>query len=143
MIILISAVIIVLYIILIAFTLHNLNSILDFNKKVIFTVSGLVLIIICTFIVFSISASGLQYNNTEIIGKVRLIMLAVFTPVNGMVTMPYLSNLISKTYSNTISLEKLKKRIILMLLIFLTVLIFECSYLRNIQLGIISIINNM
>ena len=143
MIILISAVTIILYIILFAFTLHNLNPIIEHKKKILFIVVQIAIMLIATFVVFSISSSGIQYESPEMIQNVRLVMLAVFVPVNGMIVMPYLASVVSKIYTHNITQEKVKKRFIIISIVFIVILILECSYFRTTQLGIINLINHM
>lgn len=143
MLILITVVTIVLYIILFGFTIHNLNPILEPKMKILFFIIGLVCMLITTFIVFSISASGVQYENPKMVGNIRLIMLAVFIPVNGIITMPYIANIASKIYTDNITQEKAKSRFIMIAIIFIVILVFECSYFRKTQIGIINLINHM
>lgn len=143
MIILITVATTILYIILIAFTWHNINSILEMKKKLMFFVISLVLMLVATFIAFTISSAGIRYDSPDMIKNVRLIMLAVFTPVNGMIVMPYLASVVSKIYTHDITQEKVRKRLIIISIIFIIVIIFECSYFRTTQLGILNLINHM
>ena len=141
MIILIAAITAILYIILISFTLHNLSLVANRKVKFIYVILGLTVMLICTFIVFYISSAGLDYKNTNMIKKIRNIMLAVFVPVNGLIIMPYLANMLSKIGTNEITQEKFKKRLLILAIILIVVLIFECSYFKNTQLGILKIVN--
>lgn len=143
MIILITAITIVLYIILVAFTMHNLSSAIDNKIKIAYIVIGLIIMLITTLIIFNISAGGVEYENDNMIGNVRNIILAVFVPVNGIITMPYLANLLSKINSDEITQEKFKKKVIILAIIFIVVLLFECSYFKSTQLGIIKIFKEM
>lgn len=142
MIILISVVTTILYIILFAFTFHNLNSILEMKKKILFFAISIAVMIIITFLVFGISSLGIQYETPEMAKNVRLILLAVFVPVNGMITMPYLASIVSKIDTHNITQERIKRRLIIISIIFIIVLIFECSYFKTTQLGIINLINS-
>ena len=142
MIILIAAITIILYIILISFTLHNLSLVENNKVKVIYIIIGLLVMLICTFIAYIISSRGIEYSDTELIKKIRNMLLLVFIPVNGLIIMPYLANLLSKIGSNQITQEKFKKRIIILGVIFIIVLAFESSYFKSTQLGIINMIIN-
>ena len=142
MIILIATVSIILYIILFSFTLHNLSTVLNVKTKVVFMAISMVAMLVFTHIVFSISTNGLNYYIPDMVGKVRLIMLIVFIPVNGLIVMPYLANTVSKIINHDITQEKTNKRIITLLIIFVLVLIFECYYFKTTQQGIINLINN-
>lgn len=141
MIILIATITVILYIILISSTLHNLGSVADNKVKILYMVVLLVIILICTLITFYISATGVEYENTKMIGNIRNMILAVFVPVNGLIVMPYLANLLSKIGSNNITQEKFKKRLVILVITFFVILIFECSYFKSTQLGILKLIN--
>ena len=142
MVILIATITVVLYIILISFTLHNLSLVENKTAKIVYVTIGLIVMIVCTWITFYFSTKGVNYQNSNIIGNVRNVLLAVFVPVNGIVVMPYLANMLSKIGLNEITQEKFKKRIIILGVIFIIVLIFECSYFKNIQIGILKILEN-
>ena len=141
MIILIAIITAILYIILISFTLHNLSSVANTKVKYIYIILGLAIMLICTVIVFYLSLTGLDYKNTNIVTRIRNIMITVFTPVNGLIVMPYLANNLSKIGTNEITQEKFKKRLLILNIIFIVVLIFECSYFKNTQLGILKMIS--
>ena len=141
MIILIATITVILYIILISFTIHNLSLVENKNVKIVYIILGLVVMLISTWITFQISASGINYTNNAMVGNVRNILLAVFVPVNGLVTMPYMASMLSKIGTNEITQEKFKKRIIILAVIFLAVLIFECSYFKSTQIGIIKMLD--
>ncbi len=142
MIILIAAITIILYIILISFSLHNLSLVESNKVKVAYIIIGLLMMLICTFITYIISSRGVEYSDIELIKKIRNMLLLVFIPVNGLIIMPYLANLLSKIGLNQITQEKFKKRIIILGVIFIIILIFESSYFRSTQLGIINMIIN-
>lgn len=140
MIILIATITAILYIILISFTIHNLKPIKNNNVKITCIAMGLVIMLISTWITFQISASSVNYTNNAMVGNVRNMLLAVFVPVNGLITMPYLANMLSKIGTNEITKEKFKKRLIILVIIFLVVLIFECSYFKSTQIGIVKML---
>ena len=75
------------------------------------------------------------------IGTVRNMLIAIFTPINGLIVIPYVANMINKIKIDDITPEKFQKGVILIGIIFLIVLILECSYLKDIQLGIIDMLN--
>ena len=141
MIILITSITIVLYVILIVFTFHNLKFVPDAKFKIIYIAIGLAIMFIVTLIIFNISSNGINYENSEITSQVRNILLAVFVPVNGIITMPYLAHLLGKTNNNEITKESFKKRCILLIIIFVLIIVFECSYFNSTQQGIVNMIN--
>ena len=69
-------------------------------------------------------------------------LLAVFIPVNGLLTMPYLASIIGKISTNEIAREKFNKKLIAFVILFIIILIIEYSYFKSTQQGIINMINN-
>ena len=141
--IIIAIITIILYIILIAFSWHNLSIIVDKKLKIAYILIGLIAMFISTLIVFHISAGGVEYQNPSMVSNVRNIILAVFVPVNGLIVMPYLASKLSKITSNEITQEQFSKRLLILAVVFIVILIIECSYFKNIQLGIINLMNKM
>ena len=141
MIILIVTITIILYIILISSTMHNLNSIESNKAKIGFIILGLFIIAVSTLITFYISKSGVNYENVSMIKNIRNVLLAVFIPVNGLILMPYLGRQLSKIGAGEITQEAFKRRLIILAIICLAVLIFECMYFKRTQLGILEMIN--
>ena len=71
---LIIGIIIILLLVLLGWTWHNLGTI-ENKTKIICTVSGLVIVYIITFIIFSISKVGINYENKEILKLVQTIFV--------------------------------------------------------------------
>lgn len=140
--IIIIAVTIILYVILLGFTWHNLD-ILENSKKIIFTIFALLAIVLVTLIIFNISTSGIEYENYNMIANVRNMLVAVFTPVNGLIVMPYVANMIGKIKQEDITQPEFKKKTIIIGIIFILILIFECNYFKDMQMGILDIINKL
>ena len=140
MIILIATITIILYIILISSTMHSLSLVENNKAKIGFIITGLILMLGSVWVTFYISTSGLNYTNAEMVVKVRNILLAVFVPVNGLIVMPYLANMLSKIGSNEITQEKFKKRLIILTILYVAILIFECTYFKSTQIGIIKML---
>lgn len=142
MIVLIVTITIILYILLVAFSLHKLSFVNDIKVKIAYIAIGLLIMYIITLIIFNISSNGINYENGEMIGKVRNMLLAVFIPINGLLTMPYLASIIGKISANEIAREKFNKKLIGFIIFFIIIMIIEYSYLKNTQQGIINMINN-
>lgn len=140
MIILIATITIILYILLISSTMHSLKLVESTKVKIGFIVTGFILMLVSIWVTFYISISGLNYENAQIVGRVRNLLVAVFVPVNGLIVMPYLAKMLSKIGSNELTQEKFKKRLIILAIIYFAILIFECSYFKNTQIGILEMI---
>lgn len=140
MIILIATITIILYILLISSTMHSLKLVESTKVKIGFIVTGFILMLVSIWVTFYISISGLNYENAQIVGRVRNLLVAVFVPVNGLIVMPYLAKMLSKIGSNELTQEKFKKRLIILTIIYFAILIFECSYFKSTQIGILEML---
>ena len=74
---LIIIVTIIMFLVLIAWTWSNLASI-DRNKKIAYILSSIVIMMIVTLIIFSISKIGVNYENENMVGPVRILLVAVY-----------------------------------------------------------------
>lgn len=140
--VIIYIVIAVLFGVLIAWTWNNSKSFQTNNKKITFILVGLAILFIITFIIFSISRIGISYPNNEIMKQVRKIAILIFMPVNGFLSLPHIASLKMKIKMKTEENEKIKKKIIILGIIFIVATIIEINYMKNFQKGIIQILNN-
>ena len=62
---------------------------------------------------------------------------------NGIIVMPQIAKILDKINEDEIQQNELKKRIIILLIIFVICIIFECGYMKDTQEGIIKIYNSM
>lgn len=139
---LIAIVIIILFAVLIGWTWNNLYA-LDMKAKILYEIIFIVIITIITLIIFYISKISIFYPNKDMIVYVRNVLVLTFSPINGMILMPYVAKKLSEIKEKNIDEEKTKKGIIMILVIFIVVFIIECIYLKNIQLGILNVLENM
>ncbi len=130
--------IIAIFLILISWTWHNLGNI-DKSKKIITIIITLIILSIITFIIFNISKSEIPYNSEEEMESVRNVLVFVFTLINGLITMPAIAKMLRKIDENDIEKDEASKKFILILVIFIIIIIFECGYLKNIQQEILNI----
>lgn len=130
----------ILYATCLGFTWHNLGDIQE-KTKLIYLIVGILISLVITLIIFYISTNGVDYQNENMIKDVRNILVLVFTPINGLVVMPFIASTIDKLSNQEITREKANKRILIIAIIFIVFLIIECSYLKNTQIGILEIRN--
>lgn len=133
---------IIIYLIDIAWTWKSLGD-LEKSKKVAFIAIGLVITYIITTIVFSISQNGIQYENEESIKTVKNVLVAVFAGINGLIILPQLAKTLDKAKEGEIEKNQIRNRIILLVIILLICLIFECGYMKDTQVGIIEIYKSL
>lgn len=96
-----------------------------------------------TFIIFQIAQNGITYQNVEIQSNVQNVLVVIFTGINGIIIMPQVGKMLDKVREDEIKKEKLIKRIVVLMLIFILCLIFESRYMKNTQEGILKIYHAM
>lgn len=109
---------ILVYIILIVWTWHNLGFI-EKTKKIAFIVIGILLTYIITQIIFQISKGDITYPNDEIAKQIRNAIVAIFSGINGLILMPIIAKNLDKINENEIEKEVVSKRFIIIFVIFI------------------------
>ena len=140
--ILIYFIIAVLFVVLIFWTWNNTKDFEETSRRVIFIVVGIILIAIVTLIYFSISKAGITYPKVEMVKQVRKMVVLLFTPINGFLSLPHIASLKMKIKLKTEEEENLKKKIIILGIIFIVVTIAEINYMKDFQNGIIQMLNS-
>ena len=133
---------IILFLVLIGWTWSNLANI-DKNKKIAYMLLSIVIMMIVTLIIFSISKIGVNYENENMVRPVRLLFVSVFTSLNGFVVIQYIAKIFGKAYEQIIDEEEAKKKIAIILGVFIIIAIIECLYMKKIQYGILDMVNNL
>lgn len=137
----IIAITIMLYILLIAWTWHSLGEI-EKTKKVMVIIIGIFVMYLITTLIFAISKQGINYDNREFGIEVKNILVMVFTGVNSLIVLPFLSKLLDKIHENEIDKQGFSKAIIIMAILFLVCVWIECGYMKSTQQGILTIYTN-
>ncbi len=140
--ILIYFIIAVLFVVLIFWTWNNTKDFEENSKRVIFIVVGIILIAIVTVIYFAISKVGITYPKVEMVKQVRKMVVLLFTPINGFLSLPHIASLKMKIKLKTEDEEKLKKKIIILGIVFIVATIVEINYMKDFQNGIIQMLNS-
>ena len=128
---------IIIYLLVIAWSWTSLGD-TSKAKKILIIFIGMITIFLITQIVFSMSKSGINYENEEIENWVGKIIVFLFTGLNGFV-MPFLMKLFKKLQNGEIEGNIFKVRFILILIIFIICLFLECGYMESIQQGILNV----
>lgn len=134
--------VIALFAVLIAFSLRMLSA-FEMKEKMRICIIGIATCLIITNILFFISAGGINYANSEMKNEAKKILVLVFAPINGLITMPYIAKLMNKIKLKEIEKEKARKNIVILGIIFLIICCIEILYLAQIQTGIVDISNNI
>ena len=133
---------IIVYLILITWTWHSLGNI-ENKRKIIFVIIGLVVMYIITFITFQISKSGVSYQNIKMQNDIRNVLLVIFVGINGIIVMTQVARILDKINEDEIEKNIVKRKLIILVIIFIICLIFENGYMRDTQEGILGIYNSM
>ena len=134
--------IILIYIVLIIWSLKNLGYI-EKKKKIIYIIAGIIITYILTTIIFLISKGDINYPNNEIEKAMQNILVILFTGINACIIMPYIAKTLDRLNENEITKEKLIQRMVIIVAIIAIICIFEGGYIKSIQNGIIGVIENL
>ena len=140
--IVITIISIIILLLLISWVWNNLSGV-EKHIKIAYIIIGIIVEYIITLIIFNISKKGIQYPNIEMIKQVRNVLVNLFTPLNGLIIMPYIAKLLGNIMYNEIEQEEFKTKFIVCVVIFIILLIIECMYLKNIQNGILHVLETL
>lgn len=133
--VIITIISIVIYVIAILMISTNIYE-FEKDKKIKFILLGIVITFILTIFICQISSNGIQANINHInIAKKTGILL--FAPINAILFLPYMGNLLNKYKGNRINSEQLRRKMILLLIILIVVTIFETGYIKDFEIGLI------
>ena len=135
-------IVIALFMVLLGFTWYRLEA-YEGMEKVIICVVGILLSWGITAILFSISSNGIEYINEEVEREISKILVLVFTPINGIVIMPYIAKIMSKVRFDEMNQKEAIKKILIFCIILFAILFVEVKYIENIQIGILDVANGM
>ena len=139
---LINFIIVVLFIIYIVCAWNSTKEFENTLMRISFIFVGTLFITVLTLILFWISKIGVQYPKKEMIGEVRRIILLSFIPINGFVTLTQSASIFAQAKSGMVSKEDMQKKIKRLVIIFIILIVFVFFFFKNIQNGMIRIIQN-
>lgn len=136
-------------IIIIAIIILNIFSIIMLLKmlkgtelkiKIITCIALILFMFIISNIIYGIGNMGII---KEIANKSKNMILLVLMPINMMIIASPIALQINKAHSKEIEKEEFFKKIITLVLIDIAILIVECIYIKNIQLGTQSVMEGL
>ncbi len=134
---LITIIAIILFLVLGIIIYNGLNE-MDNKKKVIIFLVEIIACLIFTITLFNISSIGVDYPSEQNKKIAMKTLVAIFTPINGILLLPNITRIINESKNGEIGKDECNKKIKKFLSIFVLVLIIEFIYLRNTQIGILS-----
>ena len=138
----ITIVAVLIFIISIIWIWHNLGNI-EKPRKIIFIIVGLLVIYLITLLIYNFSNTNVIYPSEEIQKTVKITLLIIFTGLNSLIFLPFIANLFDKILEEEIEKDQAKKRIVIILIIFVICIFAEKGYLKSTQEGIINIYNEV
>lgn len=136
-------------IIIIAIIILNIFSIImllkmlkgtELKTKIITCTTLILLMFIISNIIYGIGNMGII---GEIANKSKNMILLILMPINMMIIASPIALQINKAQSKEIEKEEFSKKIITLVLIDIAILIVECIYIKNIQLGTQSVMEGL
>ena len=125
---------IILYIVAIVMTYHNVYNLEKINRiKLI--VLGFISTFIITLIVCMISSSSI---NSEYLPMVKKMTILLFSPINAIIILPYTGNILNKYKEKKIDKKILKKKFLILVMILVIIFIFEIGYIKDFENGLIT-----
>lgn len=135
-------IIILIYIVLLAWTWHNLGD-MEKTKKTLIIFIELIITYLTTILIFNISKAGIGYNNPEVENTMKTLLVSVFTGVNGLIWMPIVSKNMDQVNEGLIEKTVLKTRVIVIGIIFVICMVIEFNYIKDTQKSTIEMYNNV
>ncbi len=134
--------VILIFVISIVWTWHNLGNI-EKPRKVAFIIIGLLITYLVTMLLYNLSNPDITYPSEEIQKTVSNTLTWVFTGLNALIFLPLIANVLDKILEEEIENTQAKKRIIIILVIFVVCIFIEKGYIESTQEGIMNIYNEV
>lgn len=134
--------VILIFVISIVWTWHNLGNI-EKPRKVAFIIIGLLITYLVTMLLYNLSNPDITYPSEEIQKTVANTLIFVFTGLNALIFLPLIANVLDKILEEEIEKTQAKRRIIIILVIFVVCIFVEKGYLESTQEGIVNIYNEV
>ena len=133
----ITVISIILFLVLSIIIYNGLNG-MNQKKKIIIFFIEIIVCFVFTTILFNLSSIGIEYLNSKNKGIAMRTLVAIFTPINGIILLPNITRIINESQNGEINKEECKKRLKKSLIVFILLVIIEFVYLKNTQIGILS-----
>ena len=133
---------VLIFVVSIIWTWHNLGNI-EKPKKVVFIIIGLLITYLLTMVLYNLSNPDITYPSEEIQKTVSNTLTWVFTGLNALIFLPLIANVLDKILEEEIEKTQAKRRIVIILVIFVVCIFVEKGYIESTQEGIINIYNEV
>ena len=117
-----------------------LGTELEKKEKMLFIVVGIAIMYLTVSFTYWLSTKNIDLNISNDMGKNLIVF--TFVPITGIITLPFMANSYKCYKNGRLKLKKYKNRIILISVILIIALVFEFFYFKDIQNGILNIIQS-
>ena len=108
------------------------------GKKIEFMLIGISIILLATWMIVSVSSKGIQLENQSYLNTIKTTSVLIFAPINTILALPYLGNIINKYKQKRLQEVQIKKRLIVWSVFLVIIVIIETSYIKSFELGILN-----
>ncbi len=133
---LISIISIIIYIVAGVMIYYNLYN-YDKSSKIKLMIIGFIITFIATVIICFISANGISAS-ANYVSIARNTSILIFAPINAIISLPYICNVLNKYKDRRINETQLKRKILIFSIILILIFIFEMAYIKDFEMGLIS-----
>ena len=132
--------ILALNIVAILLTYHFLGKEMEKKQKGIFIIIGIAVMYMVVSIAYYFGTKGITLEVNHDLGK-NLITFT-FVPVNAMIILPFLASSYKHFKAGDLRQEAFRNRVILLAVILIILFVIEIFYFKDIQTGIVNILNS-
>ena len=115
---------------------HNTNS-FEPKKRILYIIIGMIIMYGITSLICAIDTSGIQVENEQALNDTIGVIKMIFTPINAMVVLSSLGNTFGKAKDQYITTDKAGKRLVIILIAFIVIVIFEINYIKDFITGVL------
>lgn len=117
---------------------HSFDKNIEKTKRFLYAMISMGLMYIVVLIIYFFSSIGLP---KETVQKSKDMITFTFVPVNSIILVPFLLRSFYKRKRNEITTEQLNRRAIITAIVGIVLIIGEFFYFKNIEEGIVNIVN--
>lgn len=115
---------------------HNTNS-YEPSKRVLYIIIGTIVMYGITSVICNMNTEGMVVKSEAALKDTVTVMKLIFTPINSMVVFGVLGNTFGKVKDQVIDMSKAGMRVIILLVVFVLLLIFEVNYIGDFITGLL------
>lgn len=90
-----------------------------------------------TAMICNLNTKGIQVKSEAALADTVSVMKLIFTPINAMIVLSTLGNTFGKAKDQVIDAGQAGKRIIILLVLFILILVFETNYIGSFIQGLL------